>query len=568
MLIFGYFLIMKILKFETKSHPILGDCSLDFSKGEVFSDVVLIAGSNGSGKTTILNEIFNFISRISPKNQVCDISITFGLTSDEVIKLRSVQENVDHVLRIDSLRKSGGISWEQIKVYNSITEIQSGFLRSEVFKELIKVVYSTVEINFENVQIDSTTAKNIDTETAPKEKSGADISTEITQLLVDIKALDNQDAADWIESNLGQQTQVILHEKRISRFKKAFDSMIEGKTFHGVKNEDNRKKVYFKDTLGNDIDISELSSGEKQIVFRAGYLLRNIGTLSGGIVLIDEPEISFHPSWQEKYIQFVKNIFSNTEGLIQAQIIIATHSPFIIQNPNISDEKIIVLEKSGKNTIESAWPKFYGYRQPEPVFIAIEATLKPLLLVEGKSDKQIISCAWNKLYPETEIPFEIKWPNEPHDGGGREVQKQLNYFVQHGNQKVLGIYDADQSGLNNFNGTTCKTESFVIDPTIRNLKVSRKVGATYLPSFPGREIYFNENPQLAFLVLEMYLSDTDLQTLNVIESEKIKFVGKELIKIKNDHSISDSDLEALPVESFENFKVLFTHLEGCFTKLP
>ncbi len=51
---------MRILSFQTKDHPILGNCSLDFTRNGIFSDIVLIGGLNGSGKTIILEEIFNF----------------------------------------------------------------------------------------------------------------------------------------------------------------------------------------------------------------------------------------------------------------------------------------------------------------------------------------------------------------------------------------------------------------------------------------------------------------------------------------------------------------------------
>lgn len=559
---------MKIIEFKTKDHPVLGDCSLDFSINGNFSNVVLIAGSNGSGKTTILNEVFDLLTNIAPVNRQYDVSVSFELTDEEVVLLKPVDNTIDNILRIDSLRIAPtGANWGQLKVQNSAGSINNNFLRNDIFRSMLKCVYSTVEINFANSQVASTTAKDIDSEKVPKEKSTANISQEITQLLVDIKALDNQDAADWVETNQDQTVQVLASSKRIGRFKKAFDSMIEGKTFEGVKNERDRKKVYFKDSLGNEIDISLLSSGEKQIVFRAGYLLKNIGSLSGGIVLIDEPEISLHPSWQEKYIEFVKKIFTDEQGVIRAQIIIATHSPFIIQNENISDEKVLVLEKNGKNTIESSWPKFYGYKQPEPIFVPVPDTIKPLLLLEGKSDKQIISCAWNKLHPGVELPFDIKWPNEPHTGGARDVQKQLNYFVQHGNQKVLGMYDSDQQGMNNFNGTSYKPQDFTASSNISGLKISGNVGVTYIPSFTGRDVYFNENPQLSFLVLEMYFSDTDLQSMGIL-STPILFAGQSLIQIKPNHTIEDAVLESLPVESFKDFSVVFKHIENCFNEIP
>lgn len=564
---------MKIVKFETKDHPILGNCTLDFSRGDLVSDFVLIAGSNGSGKTTILNEIFNSLSDISPKNQTHDTIITFSLNSEEIAKLNPTETNVDSILHIHSLRRptdSGNLNWGQVKAFNSSAEINDDFTRGEAFQGLLKVVYSTVEINFSAVEISATTAKNVDSEKAPKEKSGANISKDIVQLLVDIKALDNQDAADWVDSNHGQQVHVIRHEKRISRFKKAFDSIIEGKTFEGVKNENDRKKVYFKDSLGNEIDISQLSSGEKQIVFRAGYLLKNIGTLTGGVVLIDEPEISFHPSWQEKYIDFIKNIFSDSEGKIQAQIIIATHSPFIVQNPNITDERIIILEKNGKNVVESQWPKFYGYKQPEPVFIPLETPSNPLLLVEGESDKRILLHAWNRVYPGQSIGFDIKWAGEPNSGGAGILQRQLLVLQQHASHKILGLFDSDEKGLNDHNGTkTGQPADFVKDVSIPSLKILNKVGTTYLPAPSSRINYFNlSDTKFSLLTIELFFNDTTLTTLGVLDSNKIKIGTEELVKLKPNHNVSEVSLAALSDTDFSDFKTLFDHINNCFTKIP
>ncbi len=564
---------MKILKFETKDHPILGDSSLDFSRDGVFSDVVLIAGSNGSGKTTILNEIFDFLTNISPKNQTHNISITFELSIDEIDTLHSIENGIDHILKIESAkpRIAGQSDWGQILTSNSSGQINNNFVRSDAFQAFLKVVYSTVEINFANSQINSTTAKDIDTDKIPKEKSTGNISQEIKQLLVDIKSLDNQDAADWVESNHGQTVQVAKSSKRIERFKRAFDAMIEGKTFEGVKNEDNHKKVYFKDTFNNEIDISSLSSGEKQIVFRAGYLLKNIGTLSGGFVLIDEPEISFHPSWQEKYITFIKKLFSDEQGSIQSQIIIATHSPFIIQNENITDEKIVILEKSGKNTIESSSPVFYGYKKPEPVFIPIKIETKPLLLVEGESDKRIISNAWNRIYPSTDMYFDIKWAGEPGVGGAGLLNRHLVALQQHATKKVLGLFDADGKGLNEFNGTRTKnsTNEFSINRTIPSLKILHKVGATYLPLPTFRQDYFQLNyPQFSLLTLELFFADTILTSLGILETTPVILGSVQLVKIKNNHNISDVQLSGLQDTDFSEFKTLFEHIQNCFNQLP
>ncbi|HHA2563365.1 AAA family ATPase [Stenotrophomonas maltophilia] len=45
------------------------------------------------------------------------------------------------------------------------------------------------------------------------------------------------------------------------------------------------------------------------------------------LILIDEPEISLHPEWQERFIELLQSAFSRYKG---CQFVIATHSPQII----------------------------------------------------------------------------------------------------------------------------------------------------------------------------------------------------------------------------------------------
>ena len=69
-----------------------------------------------------------------------------------------------------------------------------------------------------------------------------------------------------------------------------------------------RKKFILK-KRGRDVDIASLSSGEKQIVFRGAFLLRNQQSAKGSVILIDEPEISLHPIWQEKIYDYYRKSF-------------------------------------------------------------------------------------------------------------------------------------------------------------------------------------------------------------------------------------------------------------------
>lgn len=70
-------------------------------------------------------------------------------------------------------------------------------------------------------------------------------------------------------------------------------------------------------------DIDNLSSGEKQILILFTYIKFN--NKLGRVFIIDEPELSLHPKWQENFLDSIKIIMpSNT------QLLFATHSPAIV----------------------------------------------------------------------------------------------------------------------------------------------------------------------------------------------------------------------------------------------
>lgn len=77
-------------------------------------------------------------------------------------------------------------------------------------------------------------------------------------------------------------------------------------------------EIYFKDAGGSLVEISNLSSGEQQIIYRLGFILKNIESLDGGLIFIDEPELSLHPKWQLRFKKLLLEIF---KGIVQAATI-------------------------------------------------------------------------------------------------------------------------------------------------------------------------------------------------------------------------------------------------------
>ncbi|WP_430614460.1 AAA family ATPase [Flavobacterium sp. JP2137] len=86
----------------------------------------------------------------------------------------------------------------------------------------------------------------------------------------------------------------------------------------------------------DEIDMSQLSSGEKQLIILLTETLLQKETET--IFIADEPELSLHIEWQRKVISSISQLNPNS------QIIVATHSPEIVgkyKNNMINMEKII-----------------------------------------------------------------------------------------------------------------------------------------------------------------------------------------------------------------------------------
>jgi predicted ATP-binding protein involved in virulence len=70
--------------------------------------------------------------------------------------------------------------------------------------------------------------------------------------------------------------------------------------------------------------ISALSSGERQLLIMLAHLSLSPSLTGSGVFIVDEPELSLHIDWQEKFVDAIRSANPNV------QLILATHSPAII----------------------------------------------------------------------------------------------------------------------------------------------------------------------------------------------------------------------------------------------
>ena len=303
---------MKIKKIEIKNNKILKDISIDFEKNGKIIDTIVVAGSNGSGKTTFLESIWNYFLEISEyrRDILEKVDITFN---DDFEKLKEL-DIIRHLKYANYDEKN------DIKTYKETVSL---------FKVLPKLIYIPTEINFSEVKTETTNFY--------KEYSFFNI--------VDFNMI--KDIPSYIVSKvmyiLGQNENLTMLEARkkvTEEINGIFNILELDVKLKGI-SKDGKNMPIFENSQGEEFDINELSSGEKQLFLRT--LSIKMLEPEDSIILIDEPELSLHPKWQQQIIKVYQSIGKNN------QIIVATHSPHLLGS--VRSENIIILSKNEENKI-------------------------------------------------------------------------------------------------------------------------------------------------------------------------------------------------------------------------
>ena len=164
-------------------------------------------------------------------------------------------------------------------------------------------------------------------------------------LLQELKHIINQNGEgtsffDYRMQMLNYPEEASTIKNRITQFFQLVNSLFEetGKEII-ISRQNNRLAFRLKDPAKDsmpkpDIQLEQLSSGEKQIllILTSVFLQEE----KPNVLLMDEPEISLHISWQDRLIDLLRQLNP------QCQIILTTHSPNIFANG--WEDKIVFIQ--------------------------------------------------------------------------------------------------------------------------------------------------------------------------------------------------------------------------------
>jgi predicted ATPase len=340
-------------------------------------DVNVLVGQNGSGKSMLLNELARYhVSEgrnvIALANSIYDKfnvrrrnfkilrhSHGKGIAKRSMIELLKLFSDIDSVNKFSVLRTFEYIGFDKVLGVNiknkEVDQFDNGFEPDKY--QMIRSFLDYYKDTYDYYSI-------------PKEDGF---------LLIN---LDENDHKRQLSSTFFERFRELkLHQKTILR---NFDFAL------------------LKD--GELIKLLSASSGELSLFTSLIFISANIDKET--VILIDEPENSLHPKWQIEYIKQLLDLFH----LYRPKIVIATHSPLIINGGKLNVENInifkgspngfFLLNRNQKN-VEEIYEEYFDVTTPENRYLSDFVMSKFNLLTEKKLDVVDFENLINRLIDQS-----------------------------------------------------------------------------------------------------------------------------------------------------------------------
>ncbi len=321
---------MKIKNLHIKEFKGLRDISINFEKNDEPLDLVVLAGSNGSGKTRVLESILKYFQdNLNYKQNNIEVGIFYEEKEKNCIS--NVRDFFSELESFSYCEANNPLHEKHIEIKNKLDILP-------------KIIYVPTEINFQKMDVASTTLV----------QEYKFINVVNTNLIKDIPSYI---ATKMISAMLKNKNEKVgdVQKKVFNEINEIFENLSIDVKVEDI-SQDGRNITLFTNSSGDEFDINELSSGEKQLFLRT--LAIKMLNPENSIILIDEPELSLHPKWQQKIVDVYRKIGKNN------QIIIATHSPHILGS--VRKENIMLLDKDddGKIVVRTGDELYDSYGQP------------------------------------------------------------------------------------------------------------------------------------------------------------------------------------------------------------
>ncbi|OBQ37857.1 MAG: hypothetical protein AN487_09050 [Anabaena sp. CRKS33] len=348
-------------------------------------DLAVFIGSNGSGKSSILDSIAIFLSQfLSLFNKTFS---KFDLTEDDInIKSDTVYNIIHIVTDADTITgENTKLTWKnvnsstndlwrlsQLEIIQNTNDVEINNYAYKILEDIdifphlslpILVYYQTNRISISSASLNDSI----------KDKQAIIYNNQLDgyKEAFSDKINDFRDFLYWFKEEEEYENEVRLRQDtnfrnpRLEIIRKALETFLEGfpdtefSDLHIVRVSSSREggiRRLSKPSLvikknGENFKLDQLSDGEKTLLMIVVDIARRLAILNPsitnpsellekgtGIILIDEIDLHLHPQWQRIVIPSFKQTFPN------CQFIVTTHSPQVLSAVN--RENVFILEDS------------------------------------------------------------------------------------------------------------------------------------------------------------------------------------------------------------------------------
>ncbi|MBK9931548.1 MAG: AAA family ATPase [Saprospiraceae bacterium] len=391
---------MRIKKISFKNFRLFENLEIEFPE----ENFIVLIGSNGSGKTTILDGIakclehfvgilttvgengHNIYSSLSEEdirlgNQTTTIDVdlesfenVFSFQSSKNRNLAGTAYKIQDEKLLKEKRKkieSGEIKTYPVLGYLDINRSANikKIIRPNILSPLLSEVYDTITLDMSNFSFVNDWYVAASTEES--------------------FIRSNERKLDFELDSLKHIRQAFLKftNHLDTHFEKVNVQIREGLPYQ----PESKSTFFFGINKGDTVlNFNQLSSGEKSIINIVFSIAQKLikanrsseNPLDGkGLILIDEIDLHLHPSWQVKIVKALKTTFPNV------QFIVTTHSPLVLSG--VRKEEIISLTAEGVIPNDEI-PDIYGASAEE---IYDKLLFSDAQIAEYKEDKRKIDDA-------------------------------------------------------------------------------------------------------------------------------------------------------------------------------
>ncbi len=187
---------------------------------------------------------------------------------------------------------------------------------------------------------------------------------------------------------------------------------------------------------------------------------------------------------------------------------------------------------------------------------------KPVLLMEGISDKLLVETAWKKLHAGKDMPYEviacgIAAHPDARSGGAEMLRRCVEFLAIASDRKIVGVFDNDRIGNEQFKGMHKSAFTKGKDKCHRKHKV-KNVHCILLPTPSGRELFVSDDISHRYLSIEHYFADKWVKAYGIMGDPILRTAVYEIIGDKLKFAKKTSHLGK---EEFSNFQLLLDRLQ-------